>query len=447
MKSTNLILVLMVLAICCSAVAKAQNPAPAQKAEAKPAVAESPSVATPVAENSDDEVLIWKVYTIGNLKPPASKAYLRAIPTTEDWSTPTDEDGGTRMSGHMGGMGGGMGMGGMGMGGMGGMMGGGMAEPKDTQSKTPAKTPAVARIEPLSGVDQLIDVITKTLAPTTWDSVGGPGSIQPYKNRDLVISQTLAVHQEIRKLLETINAGGGTSEQSMVVEAYWLLLDYSQLERLKMPAKTDSKKIRLSVNPKVLEELVRTVPALRGQIACFNNQTVHIVAGDRRNVLTSSIPVVGTAGDAGYQPVAANVNIGALLQVCPSYIPGMNSATVDIDSTVTGWREGLDPVKIQSTTPSMDVPADPTPGAPSTKQPGKSSSVTLMDHLQMPAHQLACTLRVPLGKPVLVGGLTLDPTKFDASENKSGDAKNAEPKPVEKKQLYLIIRVSECEDE
>jgi hypothetical protein len=158
------------------------------------------------------------------------------------------------------------------------------------------------------------------------------------------------------------------------------------------------------------------------------------------------VPVVGSA-EAGYQPVAANVNIGALLQVCPSSIPGKNSATVDIESMVTGWREGLDPVKIQSTTPSMDVPVDPTPGEPSTKQPGKTSSVTLMDHLQMPVHQLACTLRVPLGKPILVGGLTLDPANFNAAENKSGDAKNAEPKPIEKKQLYLIIRVSECEDE
>jgi hypothetical protein len=306
----------------------------------------------------------------------------------------------------------------------------------------PAPQPIKGSLE----VNELIELITSTVEPTTWDAMGGAGSIQSYKNRDLVINQTVAVHEKVKKFLETINAGAGTSEQSMVVEAYWLLLDSAQLDQLRSFARPDSKKIRLSVNPKVLDELARTVPALRGQIACFNNQTVHIIAGDRRNVLTSAIPVVGGA-DTGYQTVAANVNIGALLQVCPSSIPGKNSATVDIESMVTDWRDGLDPVKIQSTTPAMDVPVESTPGAASTKQPGKTNSVTLMDHLQIPTQQLACTLRVPLGKPVLVGGLTLDPTKLGAAENKSGDAKNAEIKTVEKKQLYLIIRVSECEDE
>jgi hypothetical protein len=150
--------------------------------------------------------------------------------------------------------------------------------------------------------------------------------------------------------------------------------------------------------------------------------------------------------DAGYQPITANVNVGALLQICPAYIPGMNSATVDINSTVTSWREGGEPVKLSSTTPPLDAPTGGE-GATSVKQPGKTTSVTLMDHLQLPAHQLACTLKIPLGKPVLVGGLTLDPTNFARAEKRSDDAKDAKMKPVEKEQLYLILRVSECEDD
>ena len=319
----------------------------------------------------------------------------------------------------------------------------GTAEPKPNQSKNRAMLPPLEPEE--LGRNELLRIIPETIAPTTWDGSGGQGSIYGYKNHDFIVNQTRTVHQQIERFMEMINRGGENAAQSMVVEAYWLLLDSSQLERLRSPGKPDGKQVRLSVNPKVLEELARSAPGLRGQIACFNNQTVHIVAGDRRNVILGSVPVVG--GGVGYQPVTANVNIGALLQVCPAYISGMNSASVDIESTVTGWREGLEPVRLNSTTPPMDVPEDATPGAPSIKEPGNTNSLIVLDRVCMPAQQIACTLRVPLGKPVLVGGLTLDPTKFDSAEVKPADAKNAETKPIEKKQLYLIIRVSECEEE
>jgi hypothetical protein len=396
------------------------------------------------AEEPEEEPLITVVYTVGSLKTPIQKIYYPTLPTGASYKNEEmDVLMGNPYAGGVGGMMSGMGgMGGMMSGMGGGMMGGsgnaagGTPESKDKAAKSGSVPPANP-IQTSLDMDELIDIITKTIKPTTWDSVGGPGSIQPYKNQDLVISQTLAVHKEIRNLLKEINVGRGTGDLGMAIEAYWLLLDSAQLEKLRLPSSGDGKKVRITVDPKILEEFSRTVPSLRGQIACLNNQSVHLVAGDRRNVLTSAIPVVG-GSEAGYQPVSANINVGALLQVCPAYIPGMNSATVDLESTVTNWRDGLDPVKIETTMPPSDIPTENVPGMPSTKHPGKTSTVTLMDHLKIPAHQIACTLKVPLGKPVLVGGLTLDPTKFETTEEK---------KITERKQLYLILRVSECEDE
>jgi hypothetical protein len=67
--------------------------------------------------------------------------------------------------------------------------------------------------------DELIEIITSTIKPTTWDSVGGPGSIGPGTYnvaKVLVVAQTAEVHNQIAVLLKKIRAvikrNGGMSE-------------------------------------------------------------------------------------------------------------------------------------------------------------------------------------------------------------------------------------------
>lgn len=53
----------------------------------------------------------------------------------------------------------------------------------------------------------LIELITTSIAPTTWNEVGGPGSIQGFRNsRVIVISQTFAIHRQIERLLASLRA-------------------------------------------------------------------------------------------------------------------------------------------------------------------------------------------------------------------------------------------------
>jgi general secretion pathway protein D len=53
--------------------------------------------------------------------------------------------------------------------------------------------------------DQLMQLITGTIAPTTWSDVGGAGAIRPFPtNLSLVVSQTQQVHEEIADLLEQL---------------------------------------------------------------------------------------------------------------------------------------------------------------------------------------------------------------------------------------------------
>ena len=82
--------------------------------------------------------------------------------------------------------------------------------PEETESKLTTKIYPVRDLV-FTGVgrdgygedyDSLIELITTTIAPSSWDEVGGPGSIGAFDNASsLVISQTDDVHRAIEPLL------------------------------------------------------------------------------------------------------------------------------------------------------------------------------------------------------------------------------------------------------
>ena len=53
--------------------------------------------------------------------------------------------------------------------------------------------------------DTLIEVITSSVAPDTWDEVGGAGSIESFPpSQSLVVGQTRHVHRQVQELLESL---------------------------------------------------------------------------------------------------------------------------------------------------------------------------------------------------------------------------------------------------
>jgi len=63
------------------------------------------------------------------------------------------------------------------------------------------------QLRPYNDFDQLIDVITSTVQPTTWDTVGGPGSIAGFESAGitvLVVSQTQQAHEKVEDLLAAL---------------------------------------------------------------------------------------------------------------------------------------------------------------------------------------------------------------------------------------------------
>lgn len=78
--------------------------------------------------------------------------------------------------------------------------------------------------------DSLIELITTTVDPDSWDDVGGGGSINEYStNHVLVIRQTQEVHEEIRDLLEQLRR---LQDLQVTIEVRFITLNDSFFERI-----------------------------------------------------------------------------------------------------------------------------------------------------------------------------------------------------------------------
>jgi len=289
-------------------------------------------------------------------------------------------------------------------------------------------------------IDSLIEAILTTVKPDYWHENGsGDGRITSV-GAALVVLNTPSVHQEIEGLLTALRAGSA-NRRTLKIDARWLLLKSDELKTL-----TDDKDSPL--NRDALEQFTRGPGSIRGMTNCFSGQLVYLVSGTRRNVVESYIPVVGSvefeqgeerllaqqpaaqqpaeqrsrfavkfvsdssaqAGDrgVGYQPIIRTPNFGSLLEIRPTLVPGDSRVTVDLRSTVTvsGERQKL-AAKLQA-----DAAGAPT-----------------VDRIAIEKQQLTTTLRVPLGQPFLVGGMTYAP------------ASPAQPQTGERPQLYLVLEV------
>jgi len=268
--------------------------------------------------------------------------------------------------------------------------------------------------------ERLVELVTSAVAPSTWDQAGGPGTCTGFQAQ-LVVRQTYPVHRQIETLLDCLRAQS-RGRPALAIEARWLLLDGEQRDRFSAADKQGA-----ALAPEELQRLIRDVPGFHGRIVCLNGQKVFLAAGSRRTVIHGAIPVIGSG--VGYQPVVEVPNVGVLLEVCPSLSPQHESVLLDVKSTVTDWGQPDRPLEIGSRFPPAEV-KDAITGE-TTKEPG-GTAWTTVDRVNLPTQQLATTLRLPLGRPVLVGGVT----RLSAAE--AGE-KNAGPAP---EQLYLVIEVN-----
>ena len=61
----------------------------------------------------------------------------------------------------------------------------------------------VSSIRTAKNLDELIEVIVQTVAPNSWDEVGGPGRITAFDG-GLIVRQAQQVHHELNEFLEQL---------------------------------------------------------------------------------------------------------------------------------------------------------------------------------------------------------------------------------------------------
>ena len=262
-------------------------------------------------------------------------------------------------------------------------------------------------------VDNVIRLIEDTVAPDSWKDNGGTiGSIRELSGV-VIVTQSAENHKMIASILSQLRE----SQTVVRVQADWVMLDPGQLSAL-LVTPTDKKATPATpraVDPAALAKAMERNLHFHGEISCYTGQTVSVSSGRTRSVIYGEQPVVAQNA-AAMQPIIRQVTEGAVLQITPTVLMATDFAVTEVKSKVAQW-------------------GDPSPAAvklsASTTRPGNRSMANIpdaavIDRLNVVSQELKCTLRMPLNQPVLVGGMTLEPT---AQQPQQG-------------QLYLILQLS-----
>ncbi|HEV2294978.1 MAG TPA: hypothetical protein VGR35_14080 [Tepidisphaeraceae bacterium] len=254
--------------------------------------------------------------------------------------------------------------------------------------------------------ESVAQLVMSTVAPETWRDAGGAiGSVRFIGPR-LVVSQTAANQKQIEELLNGIREEGGMSHM-VSVQAYWVHFAPEDLRAIASKPGDAAGAATLKEVPDALLDDAKVYS--RGQTLGYNGQTVHVASGRANTVITGMQPVVGTQA-VGYQLETATVQSGVSLQVTPQVLGDGKLVSLDLHSIVSEVDDaGALP------DPRL-IPTDGPTTSPADASLGKRSRII--------AQQFSTTARVPVGKKILVGGMTFDPGAEGV------------------KQLYLVIEAN-----
>jgi hypothetical protein len=302
----------------------------------------------------------------------------------------------------------GMGGGGFGGGGFGGM-GGFFAVPNSSARLKDRASQTLAQASGGGGevdagrttVDGLIETITTTISPEEWTDVGGPASIKAL-GASLVISAPVNMHEQIGALLDLFRKRWG-SLRTVSVQAHWLWLTEAQLAAALAeppPGPADQPRAFGALSDaawiKLREPAAGDAPRranYHAVLTCYNGQTVNALAGRQRLIVGGMTPVVGGQEQGtAYHPNVRALHEGAALQITPVVTRTAKYVVVDVHSRV-----------------NILAPAERAAAGADAPPPGDVQQVVAaIDRLALQSQRLSTTLRIPVGQPTLVGGMTFD---------------------------------------
>jgi hypothetical protein len=271
--------------------------------------------------------------------------------------------------------------------------------------------------------DVLHDAINGLILGPESSTVGGRSEVKVLGDF-LAISTTEKKHQQIAAFLASLRQRTATRKM-VAVEVHWLWLTEEQLKSLvPLKAGDDRATVRLNVDEAVWQRHAQERakedsdlrPGYHATVTCMNGQTVLANGGSQKRFISTMIPVVGDAvppvaprADSsplpsqpspmtGYQPAITTIQEGAAVQVKPIVCEG-NHVLLDIHVRAVEVQQpdGGQP----EPRPSSDLPAKADYRAGVVRE-----LASVVERPIVLNHRLDTTLRVPLGRRVLVGGIT-----------------------------------------
>jgi hypothetical protein len=260
-----------------------------------------------------------------------------------------------------------------------------------TSEQTPNRIPTAPNspAPAPSPLDQLEKILTDTIDASSWKANGGTfGSISSL-NGQLLITQTAENQSAITSLLAELRKGRAVMVR---IRADWVLLPPGQIDQLLKAGPTDISPLP-EISRDALQKLSANTSHYSGQISCFSGQTVYLASGQALTTIMAATPVVAQQAIA-YQQMPEIAQYGLSLQVMPAV--SSDSATLDL-------------LSVASEAANVRPPA--------------TTQMAGVDRVDAVVQHFHTTVQVPLNKPVLIGGMTLEPTSRDTTGN----------------QLYLIV--------
>lgn len=275
---------------------------------------------------------------------------------------------------------------------------------------------------------ELIKTIKTTISPEIWDDQGGPATIAKLGNA-FIISADEDTHDQIDALLNLFRKRWGTL-RTVSVRAWWQWMDPEEigpiLDSDGEDAGAGNKAFGL-ISDEAWAKIMKDSrdpdndrrSGYQATVTCYNGQTVHTVSGDQ-SLAVRDVRVIATknendenAGRIGYQPVVSLIQEGVAFQVTP--ISNVSGRTVLLDVHSRVLLPGPIKAELQKELQRAGEALAP------------KTVAEAIDDRRFKVSQLSTTLRVPVNRPMLVGGMTL-PSDGD----KNGHENN----------LYLFVKVS-----
>jgi len=265
-----------------------------------------------------------------------------------------------------------------------------------------------------TSIKELIATIQKTISPDIWDGAGGPASIARLGNA-FIISADESTHNQIDSLLNLFRKRWGTL-RTVSLRAYWLPLTDAELDALLETHGAQNKKpkadavrtfglVKDAQWRKLLHRLqesdIDRRVGYRAAVTCYNGQTVHTLSGGNSLAVTGIEPVLTDddgetiKGRVAYRPVVSVIQEGTVMQITP--IANLNGTIVLLDIHSRTCRVG-----------SKAKPEhNPVAGDGKNREPTPLDVVAAINRPRLMLHQLSTTLRVPVNRVILVGGMTV----------------------------------------